>query len=129
MSFSDLEEIEKLVHHLWDAAALICLENASLRYTELRREMKAWSGRRLTDTELTRTRRRLVDGGLIRVELSQEGHNVYALTEAGMTQLYKIRRLAQTVPNLEPTELNAGDTNVDRPGGSNASFTRFERHE
>lgn len=117
MAYSDLEKIEKLVHHLWDAVALTCLENAALRYTELHREMKAWSGRRLTDTELTRTRHRLVSSGMISLERSRKGHNVYSITEAGRIRLYQIRQLAQIAPRLEPQDDKQQDKqDDDHPG-------------
>ena len=101
MAYEDLEKIEKLVHHLWDAAALICLERRPLRYTELHRDMRAWSGHHLSESELTRTRHRLVRRRMITVEQSGSGHNVYSITEAGRVRLNQIRILAQIAPSLD----------------------------
>src|SRR5687768_15834393 len=50
MKFDDLERIDNLVHNVWDAAALLCLEERPLRYTDLGSQMTAWSGRRLSDS-------------------------------------------------------------------------------
>lgn len=101
MSYSALERIEKLVHYVWDAVALACLENADLRYSRLRSDMKARRpGRRLTDTDLTRCLRRLLDDGMIRVEPGTKGYNVYIITEAGQDRLDLINELARIAPRL-----------------------------
>jgi hypothetical protein len=101
MNFDDLAKIENLVHNLWDAAALVCLERGPRRYTELHRDMAAWSGRHLRESELTRTRHRLVRRRMIGVGPSRNGHNVYFIAEAGRVRLYQIRVLMQIVPRLD----------------------------
>lgn len=101
MEYQDLAKIENLVHNLWDAAALFCLEHRSLRYSELHREMTAWSGQHLSESEMTRARHRLVRRRLITPGTSDNGHNVYSITEAGRVRLGQIRVLMRIAPHLD----------------------------
>lgn len=127
MAYEDLAKIEKLVRNLWDAAALICLERRPLRYTELHRDMGAWSGHHLSESELTRTRHRLVRRRMITVEQNGSGHNVYSITEAGRVRLNQIRILAQIAPHLDPPNDGASPdddekhTDDEKPGDENAA--------
>jgi DNA-binding PadR family transcriptional regulator len=101
MSYRVLATIEELVHHLWDAGALYCLEGRPLRYTELHQTIAEWSGNWFSESELTRTRRRLLRRGLISEELSSNGRKVYALTAAGRVRLDHIRALAEFAEYLD----------------------------
>ncbi|WP_326550102.1 winged helix-turn-helix transcriptional regulator [Micromonospora sp. NBC_01813] len=110
MEYDDLAKIDNLAHNLWDAAALFCLEHKSLRYTELGREMAAWSGRYLSESELTRTRHRLVRRKMISPGPGANGHNVYTITQAGRARLAQIRVIIQIAPRLDQPD---GDTADD----------------
>ena len=117
MKYDDLAKIENLVRNLWDAAALFCLEHRSLRYTELHRNMAAWSGRHLSESELTRTRHRLVRRQMIKAGSGRNGHNVYFITPTGRTRLGQIRVLMQIAPHLDPA--TDGDPDDDQqPDGA-----------
>lgn len=102
MEYEDLAKIESLVQYPWDAAALFCLENDCLRYSELYEGMEAWAGHHLTESELTRTRHRLVRRRMVSVGPGENGHNVYSITAAGRVRLGQIRRLMEAVPRLDP---------------------------
>ncbi|MEU4217165.1 winged helix-turn-helix transcriptional regulator [Actinoplanes sp. NPDC026623] len=102
MEYNDLARIESLVRNLWDAAALFCLEGKPLRYSELHRNMAAWSGQHLSESEMTRARHRLVRRKMILPGPGDNGHNVYAITEAGRVRLAQIRVLMQIAPRLDP---------------------------
>lgn len=105
MEYDELAKIENLVRNLWDAAALFCLEHQALRYTELHRNMAAWSGgRHLSESELTRTRHRLVRRQMIKPGRGTNGHNVYAITEVGRERLAQIRVLIQVASRLYPPD-------------------------
>lgn len=120
MEYNDLAKIENLVHNLWDAAALFCLEHRSLRYSELHREMAAWSGEHLSEAEMTRARHRLVRRHLIRQEPGGNGHQVYSITQAGRVRLGQIRILIQIAPHLDaPTDdQKPDDHETPEPGES-----------
>ncbi|RSM65131.1 hypothetical protein DMB66_17815 [Actinoplanes sp. ATCC 53533] len=101
MEYDDLTKIENLVHNLRDAAALFCLEGKPLRYSELHRNMAAWSGQHLSESEMTRARHRLVRRKMIISGPDDNGHNVYSITEAGRVRLAQIRVLIQIAPRLD----------------------------
>ena len=108
MEYDDLAKIENLVHNLWDAAALFCLDSEPLRYSQLHRNMAAWSRQHLSESEMTRVRRRLVRRRrrrrrqMIVPGLGDNGYNVYAITEAGRARLAQIRVLMQIAPRRGP---------------------------
>lgn len=110
MEYDDLEKIETLVHYLWDAAALVCLEQQPLRYTELARGMADWSGRHLIQTDLNRTRHRLIRMNLIEEQRNSRGHKVYAITAAGRARLSQIRALVGAVHTGSGADLSADET-------------------
>jgi DNA-binding HxlR family transcriptional regulator len=114
MEYDDLAKIENLVHNLWDAAALFCLEDRPLRYSELHRDMATWSGQHLSESELTRARHRLVRRKLIIQGPGDNGHNVYSITEAGRVRLAQIRVLMQIAPRLD-TALDGENPDGDQP--------------
>lgn len=119
MEYDDLAKIENLVHNLWDAAALFSLEDRPLRYSELHRNMAAWSGQHLSESELTRARHRLVRRKLIIQGPGDNGHNVYSITAAGRVRLAQIRVLMQIAPRLDTAvdgdEPPDGEGPADRP--------------
>ena len=102
MEYEDLAKIENLVQYPWDAAALFCLERDCLRYSELYEGMEAWGGRHLTESELTRTRHRLVRRRMVSFGPGEHGFNVYCITEAGRVRLGQIRKVMAAAPRLEP---------------------------
>ena len=102
MEYDDLAKIESLVHNLWDAAALFCLEGKPLRYSELHRNMAAWSRQHLSESEMTRARHRLVRRQMIVPGPGDTGHNLYAITEAGQARLAQMQVLIQIAPRLGP---------------------------
>ena len=102
MEYDDLAKIENLVHNLWDAAALFCLDSKPLRYSQLHRNMAAWSRQHLSESEMTRARHRLVRRQMIVPGVGDNGYNVYVITEAGRARLAQIRVLIQIAPRLGP---------------------------
>lgn len=111
LNYNDLVKIEKLVQHVWDTAALVCLARAEqrLRYTDLFRHIQQWSGVFLNSTEMTRTRNRLLQRSFIAAQPSSNGHNLYAITDAGHARLAQIHRLLQVAPSLDQPQANAED--------------------
>ncbi|XVV10922.1 hypothetical protein ACQP2X_39705 [Actinoplanes sp. CA-131856] len=99
--YESLARIQSLVHHLWDATALMCLDRQPLRYTELHRRMSAMTACHLTESELTRTRHRLVNTRMIRESRSPAGSKVYFITDLGRHRLEQIRILLEVAPRIE----------------------------
>jgi hypothetical protein len=100
--YNGLELVHEVVQHPWDAAALICLgDDQPLRYTELHRKMVSFAGRHLGESELTRTRHRLIRRALIQVGHGPNGRQVYTITGAGQKRLKQIKVLMAIAPRLE----------------------------
>jgi hypothetical protein len=102
-----LELVRDVTQNLWDAAALICLdEDRTLRYTELHRRMASFAGRHLSESELTRTRHRLVRRELIEARRGPNGGHVYTITQAGQARLQQIHILMDVAASLDvrPTD-------------------------
>ncbi|GAA1025797.1 hypothetical protein GCM10009557_01140 [Virgisporangium ochraceum] len=96
MRFADLQHIDSLVHNVWDATALFCLEDHALRYTDLGSQMSEWSGQRLSDSTVTQTVKRLFRAGMVETIKDNDGARTvsrYALTDAGRARLAKLRVL------------------------------------
>lgn len=102
VEYEQMAKIQTVVRYLWDATALICLENGPLRYTELHRTMIASTERYLSDSELTRTRHRLVRSRMISEHPTGNGGKAYCITEAGQARLRDIRVLLEIAPRLGP---------------------------
>jgi DNA-binding PadR family transcriptional regulator len=117
MAYNDLAKIEDLVHHLWDAGTLHFLASGSLRYTDLHDKLTAWSGRRLSDSELTRTRRRLLNQGLITEDSRANGRKVYSITATGRARLEQIVAVAQYAAHRDIfCERHTSDRPAAEPG-------------
>nr|WP_221383165.1 winged helix-turn-helix transcriptional regulator [Actinoplanes polyasparticus] len=93
-----------MVHHLWDAAALMCLDSESLRYTDLHRKMTTLADRYLSESELTRTRHRLIRRNMISETPQTSGSKLYTITDTGRERLYQIRVLVAVAPRLASPE-------------------------
>jgi DNA-binding HxlR family transcriptional regulator len=101
IDYDALAKIHGLLHDIWDAVALICLVDRPLRYTELHRNMTALADRFLSDSELTRTRHRLVRRRLVLERRGENGRKAYCISDAGRVRLHQIRLLMQIAPALD----------------------------
>lgn len=128
--YDALAKIEELVHHIWDAMALMCLETRPLRYSELHRTIATSTGQHLSESELTRTRHRLVRHRMIREGPGENGRKVYAITAAGRARLRQIRVLVQIAPQLDtpdteqPPDRTDDAYGVRRPPAAGAGWRR-----
>ncbi|HEX8627007.1 MAG TPA: hypothetical protein VF755_02410 [Catenuloplanes sp.] len=104
MEFTELEKIEKVVHYLYDAGALICLEQQPYRYTQLGQALTDWSGRSDAKAELGRTRNRLLRMNCI-AKKRNGNHYVYTLTPAGRLRLDQIRGIVEAVRDSDVMDL------------------------
>ncbi|WP_433617004.1 SAM-dependent methyltransferase [Dactylosporangium sp. CA-139114] len=94
MDFNDVETLGDLVRNPWDVGILFTLRSkGSLRYTELGAELTAWSGRRPSDSALTRSLKRLDHHGLVTIDEDGSDRPRYMITPPGTRRVDQLGRV------------------------------------
>lgn len=96
-----LRELEDLFSHRWDALAMLCLSDGPLRFNRLAATMNERADERLADGVLSRSLHRLSDKRMVvRAEVAESGHIVYALTDEGRARAQQLADYVRAVTRL-----------------------------
>jgi DNA-binding HxlR family transcriptional regulator len=116
-ALAGLREIEELFGHRWDALVLLCLvaSPSPLRYRDLAREMHRQSDEMFSDTDLSRSLRRLADAGLIQRSPSDDRYKPYALTSAGARQAARLTSILNALSAKGATPVTDTPSSAGHP--------------
>jgi DNA-binding HxlR family transcriptional regulator len=92
VEFERLRALADLAHHRWDLVILALLAERPMRYRELS-QRTCHRSERIADGVLSRTLRRLEQGGLVARATIADGSAVYRLTAAALTKVEQFRRV------------------------------------
>jgi len=102
LQFDHLKQVNSLVNSLLEAAALFCFQARPLKWSEVGARLTAWTGERLTDSQITRSLNRLTRQGFInKIHARNDKRDVYHITDAGRVRVIRIAALIKTIEKIE----------------------------
>ncbi len=99
LQFDHLQEANSLVTRIWEAGALFVLQDGPLRYSEVGNRLAVWSGRRPSDSAITRALKRLTSTGHVTHTGGGSDHRrgIYTITIPGRERAARISVLTRSL--------------------------------
>jgi DNA-binding PadR family transcriptional regulator len=102
VQFDHLQEASSLVARIWEAGTLLILQDGPLRYSEVGNRLAVWSGRRPSDSAITRALKRLTRTGFVIHTGGGSDHRrgIYTITISGRQRAARISLLTRPLDDL-----------------------------
>src|SRR5581483_8758172 len=114
MDFERLRQVDKLFYYRWDAFILASLTQGPMRFTALAYDVSIHAHVKVPDSSIVRGIERLTRAEIINVTDDGESHQVYALTEKGLTTASILTAITAALRECQEEVAHRMDTSEDQ---------------